>query len=97
MDIKKQLRNIKSGDKELPDNYRGIALTSIFNKVFAQMLNDRLQEWADEHRLIREEQAGFRKGYSTVDNIFVLCAIIRKQLAVRKKLYLGFVKFKSNL
>ena len=40
----------------------------------------RLQKWAEENRVIDESQAGFRKGYSTIDNIFSLQAIIQKYI-----------------
>ena len=85
----------KGGLLDNPDNYRGIALTSSFSKVFTHIINERLKSWAEEHDLIREEQAGFRKGYGTVDNIFVLQGIIGRYLGKRKKLYVGFVDFKK--
>ena len=45
---------------------------------------------------LSENQAGFRKGYSTVDHIFTLYAIIEKCLCKRKKkLYVAFKDFKK--
>ena len=66
----------KSGDKDDPDNYRGVSLLNILGKVFAHILNKRLTLWADENDKIVEEQSGFRAGHSTVDNMFVLYAIV---------------------
>ena len=37
----------KSGDKNDPDNYRGISLLSILGKVFAHILNKRLSWWQE--------------------------------------------------
>ena len=37
----------KSGDKDNPDNYSGVSLLSILEKVFAHVLNKRLTMWAD--------------------------------------------------
>jgi len=85
----------KRGDSSVPDNYRGISLTSIFSQVFTSILADRLRHWAETNDLIVEEQAGFRKGYSTVDNIFVLHSIIQRYLKRRKKVYAAFVDFKK--
>ena len=68
----------KSGDKDNPVNYWGVSLLSILGKVFAHNLNKRLKMWADENGQIAEEQSGFRKGHSTVDNMFVLYAIIQR-------------------
>ena len=59
----------KKGDDDDPSNYRGISLTSTLSKVFLRVLNCRLQEWTEEYGLTGEEQAGFRRGSSAIDNI----------------------------
>ena len=41
------------------------------------------------------EQAGFRAGYSTVDHIFTLYAIVQNFLLKNRKLYIAFVDFKK--
>ena len=61
----------KKGDCNDPDNYRGVSLISTFAKIFLHVLGTRLQQWTEENNLIREEQAGFRRRYSTSDNIFL--------------------------
>ena len=43
---------------------------------FISIVNTRLIFFANEVTLIHENQAGFRKGYSTIDNIFVLHVLI---------------------
>jgi hypothetical protein len=46
--------------------------------------------------LINESQAGFRKSYSTVDQIFNLYALVQKTLDKKgRKLYVAFVDFKK--
>jgi len=47
-----------------------------------------------EEKMI-EEQAGFRAGYSTVDHIFSLYAMVQKHLLKHTKLYVAFVDFKK--
>ena len=47
-----------------------------------------------EEKII-EEQAGFRAGYSTVDHIFSLYAMVQKYLLKHTKLYVAFVDFKK--
>ena len=59
------------------------------------ILTDRLNSWAEDNQIIVEEQAGFRKGYSTVDNIFVLHSIIQHYLQRKRKVYVAFVDFKK--
>ena len=44
---------------------------------------------------ILEEQAGFRAGYSTLDHIFSLYAMVQKYLLKHTKLYVAFVDFKK--
>ena len=85
----------KKGDVNQPDNYRGIALTSVISKVYTNILNKRLSEWAEVEEKIIEEQAGFRAGYSTVDHIFSLYAMVQKYLLKHTKLYVAFVDFKK--
>ena len=85
----------KKGDVNEPDNYRGIALTSIVSKVYTHILNARLSAWAEREEKIVEEQAGFRAGYSTIDHVFTLYAIVQKHLMKNLKLYVAFVDFKK--
>ena len=64
------------GDTKDPSSYRPITLVSCLSKTFTYVLNDRLCELSDEVGLISESQTRFRKGYSTLDNIFSLHALI---------------------
>ena len=83
----------KKGSFNDPNNYRGISLTSNLSKVFIHILKSRLQSWADANDIIGEEQAGFRKGYSTIDNVFVLHCVAKRYLVKHKKLFVAFVDF----
>jgi hypothetical protein len=51
-------------------------LVSTVGKVFTSILNSRLTQYADLVDKIPNAQAGFRKGYSTTDNIFCLHVLI---------------------
>jgi hypothetical protein len=62
----------KSGPSNIPgNNYRGISITNTMFKIFSGIINKRLYDWAEVNNKIDESHAGFRKGYSAVDNIFV--------------------------
>ena len=50
-------------------------------KVFTFILNNRLSVWCEENQVIDESQAGFRKQYSTIDNIFTLTSVVQKYLS----------------
>ena len=83
------------GSKSDPEMYRGITLNSCFNKTFSAIINNRLNNYAEHVELITKSQAGFRKGFSTVDNIFVLYSLLTIYFSHGKKLYCTFVDFKS--
>lgn len=64
------------GDPKLPENYRPITLLSCFGKLFTSIINNRLNKYAEKHDVIDWAQAGFRKKYSTSDNLFILKSLI---------------------
>ena len=74
-------------------NYRGITLLSIIGKLFTRILNNRLNDWAEEYNIYVEAQAGFRKCMGTVDNIFILNNLITHCLNNNESLYCAFVDF----
>ena len=50
----------------------------VLEKTSAHILNKRLTQWADENGKIVQQQSGFRAGHPTVDNMFVLHAIVQR-------------------
>ena len=60
----------KDGDRRMPLNYRGITLLNVVSKVYTSILNERLSNWCEKNNIIVEEQGGFRKGRSCIDQIF---------------------------
>jgi len=60
------------------DNYRAISVCTSLSKIFMKILSTRLTNWATRNSVIDVAQAGFRRRYSTVDNIFSLQAMIQK-------------------
>ena len=64
-----------------PNNYRAISPVDTICKIFVSILNTRLSSWRNKNDIIEESQAGFRKGYSTSDNIFTLMTLIQKYLS----------------
>ena len=84
----------KSGSKMDPGNFRGVSLINSISKIFTGILTNRLQKWSEENTVLDESQAGFRKNYSTIDNIFSLHAIIQKYLCrPRGRFYCFFFFF----
>ncbi len=62
----------KGGDAFKFDNYKGIMVRPILAKLFAMIFDKRLSEWAEQHGLHAKGQAGFRKDYRTIDQLFIL-------------------------
>ena len=85
----------KKGDTNMCDNYRSIWLSSLFSKIYTAILDKRLGDFTNTNNIIPEEQAGFREGYSTIDHIFSLYAMIKKQFTKDRKLYVCFVDYKK--
>ena len=65
----------KRGDLTTCDNWRGVTLLSLTSKVFSRILLDRFSTTVD---ISRNEQAGFRKGRSCIDHIFILRQILEQ-------------------
>lgn len=86
----------KSGITSDPNNYRGISITTTMYKIFSCILNKRLYNWAEHNNIIDEAQAGFRRGYSAIDNVFCLQAMTQKYLSkAGGRFYCLYVDFKK--
>lgn len=81
------------GDTLDPNNYRPITLLSCLGKLFTAVLNERLNTFLEENDLLKENQAGFRKKYSTYDHIFALYSLIELLKYEKKKLFCCFIDF----
>ena len=85
----------KKGDKSNPNNYRGISVISCLAKLFTKIMNNRLNEWVEEEKVLSDVHYGFRKGRSTVDCIFIIQGLINIVLEKGFKLYVCFVDYKK--
>ena len=81
------------GDSSNPENYRPITILSCFSKLFTSVLNNRLTTFIDTYEILQENQAGFRKAYSTTDHIFTLNSLLELFKSYKKKLYCAFIDF----
>ena len=59
----------KGGDKQLPKNYRPVALTSLLIKVFEKVLRSHVVAFIEEHNLLNPNQHGFRTGRSCLSQL----------------------------
>lgn len=75
----------KGGDRTDPSNYRPISLINNFAKIFEQCLKCRLADFLEKHKLICENQFGFRRGLSTEHAVLSLIDNITRNLQNRNK------------
>ena len=83
----------KKGDLRKCDNWRGISLLDVVGKVFARILQDRLQVMAE--KVLPESQCGFRKGRGCVDMIFAARQLVEKSREHDDSLFVLFVDLKK--
>ena len=83
----------KKGDPGDCNNWRGITLLSLTSKVFSPIILQRMTE--SVKNILRQEQAGFRKGRSCTDHIFVLRQILKRSHEWNRSIYAVFVDFEK--
>jgi hypothetical protein len=83
----------KKGDTTYCSNNRGITLRSTASKVFQIILLQRLHDGLE--CLYRENQCGFRRNRSCIDQLHSLRLIIHNSLEYNVPLYINFIDFKA--
>ncbi len=81
----------KKGDKHKIGNYRPISLTSNLSKVFSKFLGQRISKIIDFQQ--PPEQAGFRRGFSTIDHLHTVNQLIEKSQEYNFDLHLAFIDY----
>ena len=87
----------KSGNKQDPNNYRGICISSSLGKFFCAILNNRLMNYTKEENIIHPSQIGFMPGNRTADHILTLKTLHDNYIKPHKnkKIYACFIDFKK--
>ena len=85
----------KKGNLQLCQNYRTINLISHPINVMLKIILNRLQPKTEE--TITEEQAGFRAGRSTTEQIFNLKILCENYMPHQQNLYHVFIDFKKAI
>ena len=81
----------KKGNLKKCNNYRTISLISHPSKVLLQIILSRLKAQAES--IMAEEQAGFRAGRSTTEQILNLRILNEKHIAHNRELHHNFIDF----
>ena len=53
-----------SDDECDANNYKPISMLSNFNRILEKIINNRMKDFIEKHRLLRTLQYGFGKGHS---------------------------------
>ncbi|EYC42952.1 hypothetical protein Y032_0509g2718 [Ancylostoma ceylanicum] len=83
----------KKGDPQDIGNYRPICLLSVVYKLFTRVILNRIERTLDEGQPC--EQAGFRKGFSTIDHIHTVTRLIEVSREYKMPLCLTFIDLKK--
>jgi hypothetical protein len=83
----------KKGDLTKCDNSRGISLLSIPGKVFCRVIMERIRKGVEQR--LRNEQAAYRKGHGTAEQIFVLRNVVEQSIEWQAPLYINFIDFRK--
>jgi hypothetical protein len=83
----------KKGNLQDCGNWRGVTLLPLASKVLSKILINRIQTGVDSS--LRKEQAGFRTGRGTVNQIFILRNILEQVNEWNATLYVHFVDFEK--
>ena len=75
----------KKGNRGNTSNYRGICLLAMGSLILARVIASRISSWAEELRLLDENQAGFWQDSSTADATQVIVRIQEDVSEYRKR------------
>jgi len=83
----------KKGDVKQRANYRTVALVSHASNILLRIILERIR--VKTEREIADEQAGFRQGRETRDQITTLRILMHKARQHQQPLYMCFLDFKK--
>ena len=78
----------KKGNKKLTNNYRGISVAPSMARLFTSIIKEKIEQHMDN---FSEEQSGFRKSRSCLDNIFIMRQVIEKNKEKNIETHMTFI------
>lgn len=81
----------KADDKHVINNYRPISILPVFSKILEKLMYARLKTFLDKHKIINDNQYGFRENHSTYMALINMVDQISNQMDKKKILHWSFV------
>ena len=73
-----------------PNNYRGITLLSIFNKLLEVLIWHRVETWSQDNNVISELQGACKKGLSCIHTTMLLQETVATSLVTNRKCLVAY-------
>ena len=83
----------KKSNKYKLENYRPISLLSVLYKLFTRIITQRLTNKLDTHQ--PRKQAGFRRGFSTMDHRQVMKTLMEKVNEYNITLWVAMIDYEK--
>lgn len=75
----------KAGERDRISNYRPISLLSSVSKILEKLINTRLINYLEKHKLLSDSQFGFRRARSTSDAVHAVTDFVATNLDEGRK------------
>ena len=86
---------LKSGDPSKPTNYRPISVLSDLNKIYEELILNRLNNLLTKNNILENSQYGFRQGVSTQGACLDLLSVLLKAYSDKTYAICLFVDFRK--
>ena len=82
-----------SKDNRDPGNHRVISIAPAMYKLYCYIVNNRLNKYVTSNGYMANEENGFMKGKSTIDQLSTLTNLIETRKLQKKDTYVAFIDF----
>ena len=86
----------KSGDKNIPSNYRSITISHILAKLYGFILEKKLTVWLENHGKRAKGKVGFRRHHSIIDHLVTLRIIVKAHQNSKRDPFYCFLDFRKD-